>query len=58
MIVATTLDENIIDTFNSLLQQLTLLQNVTPSKLPKWFNNDILKTYILLHDSASGSKEK
>lgn len=58
MLVATTQDENIIDTFNGLLQQLNVLQNVTPPKLPKWFNNQILKSYVLLHDPAIGNKEK
>lgn len=58
IIVATTLDENIIDTYNSLNQQCAQLQNVSPPKLPKWFNNSVLKSYLLLHDGSLVSKEK
>ncbi|KAI5640552.1 ER-Golgi trafficking TRAPP I complex 85 kDa subunit domain-containing protein [Phthorimaea operculella] len=58
IIVGTTHDENIVDTFNTLNQQYAQLQNVTPPKLPKWFNNEILKSYLLLHDVSSVTKEK
>lgn len=58
IIVGTTLDDNIIDTFNSLNQQYAMLQNVTPPKLPKWFNNSVLKSYLLLHDVSAVPKEK
>ncbi|XP_072943715.1 trafficking protein particle complex subunit 8 [Epargyreus clarus] len=58
IIVATTLDDNIVDTYNSLNQQYAQYQNVTPPKLPKWFNNGVLKSYLLLHDVSLVSKEK
>lgn len=58
IIVGTTLDDNIIDTFNTLNQQYAQLQNVTPPKLPKWFNNGVLKSYLLLHDVSAVSKDK
>ncbi|XP_046960546.1 trafficking protein particle complex subunit 8 [Vanessa cardui] len=58
IIVATTLDDNIIDTYNSLNQQYAQLQNVAPPKLPKWFNNSVLKSYLLLHDVSSVPKER
>ncbi|KPJ16736.1 hypothetical protein RR48_10335 [Papilio machaon] len=58
IIVATTLDDNIVDTYNQLNQQYAQLQNVAPPKLPKWFNNGVLKTYLLLHDVSTVSKEK
>ncbi|CAH0695186.1 unnamed protein product [Spodoptera exigua] len=58
IIVGTTLDENVIDTFNSLNQQYAMLQNVAPPKLPKWFNNSVLKSYLLLHDVSAVPKEK
>ncbi|XP_047506030.1 trafficking protein particle complex subunit 8 isoform X2 [Pieris napi] len=57
IIVASTLDENIVDAYNSLNQQCAQLQNVTPPKLPKWFNNSVLKSYLLLHDASQVSKE-
>ncbi|CAG9796623.1 unnamed protein product [Diatraea saccharalis] len=58
IIVGTTEDDNIIDTFNSLNQQYAQLQNVSPPKLPKWFNNGVLKSYLLLHDVSTVTKEK
>ncbi|XP_069359904.1 trafficking protein particle complex subunit 8 [Maniola hyperantus] len=58
IIVATTLDDNIIDVYNALNQQYAQLQNVTPPKLPKWFNNAVLKSYLLLHDVSTIPKEK
>lgn len=58
IIVATTLDDNIVDTYNQLNQQYAQLQNVAPPKLPKWFNNGVLKSYLLLHDVSTVTKEK
>ncbi|XP_028156042.1 trafficking protein particle complex subunit 8 [Ostrinia furnacalis] len=58
IIVGSTQDENIIDCFNSLNQQYAQLQNITPPKLPKWFNNGVLKSYLLLHDVSSMAKDK
>ncbi|CAH2102558.1 unnamed protein product [Euphydryas editha] len=58
IIVATTLDDNIIDVYNSLNQQYAQLQNVVPPKLPKWFNNSVLKSYLLLHDVSAVPKER
>lgn len=58
IIVATTLDDNVIDVYNSLNQQYAQLQNVAPPKLPKWFNSSVLKSYLLLHDVSAVPKEK
>ncbi|XP_053609244.1 trafficking protein particle complex subunit 8 isoform X2 [Plodia interpunctella] len=58
IIVGTTNEDNIIDCFNSLNQQYAQLQNVSPPKLPKWFNSGVLKSYLLLHDVSSVPKEK
>ncbi|XP_075972327.1 trafficking protein particle complex subunit 8 homolog l(3)76BDm [Anticarsia gemmatalis] len=58
IIVGTTYDDNVIDSFNNLNQQYAQLQNVTPPKLPKWFNSGVLKSYLLLHDVSAVSKEK
>ncbi|CAB3239968.1 unnamed protein product [Arctia plantaginis] len=58
IIVGTTSDENVIDSFNNLNQQYAQLQNVTPPKLPKWFNSSVLKSYLLLHDVSAVPKEK
>ncbi|KAI8438479.1 hypothetical protein MSG28_010978, partial [Choristoneura fumiferana] len=58
IIVGTTLDDNIVDTFNSLNQQYAQLQNVTPPKLPKWFNQGVLKSYLLLHDVSAVARDK
>ncbi|XP_026731514.1 trafficking protein particle complex subunit 8 [Trichoplusia ni] len=58
IIVGTTLDDNVVDSFNCLNQQYAQLQNVTPPKLPKWFNSSVLKSYLLLHDVSAVPKEK
>ncbi|XP_060805731.1 trafficking protein particle complex subunit 8 isoform X2 [Amyelois transitella] len=58
IIVGTTSEDNVIDCFNALNQQYAQLQNVSPPKLPKWFNSGVLKSYLLLHDVSSVSKEK
>lgn len=58
MLVGTTLDENVVDTFNALNQQFELFQNVAPPKLPKWFNSNVLKSYILLHDASLVAQDK
>ncbi|KAL4712641.1 hypothetical protein ACJJTC_007938 [Scirpophaga incertulas] len=58
IIVGTTYDDNIIDTFNSLNQQYAQLQNIAPPKLPKWFSNGVLKSYLLLNDASAISKER
>lgn len=58
IIVGVAHDDNIIDSFNELNHQYSQLQNVTPPKLPKWFNSGILKSYLLLHDASVISREK
>ncbi|XP_023939464.1 trafficking protein particle complex subunit 8 [Bicyclus anynana] len=58
IIVATTLDDNIIDMYNDLNQQFVQLQNVAPPKLPKWFNNAVLKSYLLIHDVSTVPQER
>ncbi|XP_061385966.1 trafficking protein particle complex subunit 8 isoform X3 [Danaus plexippus] len=58
IIVATTFEDDIVETYNTLNQQYAQLQNVTPPKLPKWFNSSVLKSYLLLHDVSAISKEK
>ncbi|PZC79153.1 hypothetical protein B5X24_HaOG216843 [Helicoverpa armigera] len=58
VIVGTTLDDNVIDSFNNLNQHYAQLQNVAPPKLPKWFNSGVLKSYLLLHDVSAVPKEK
>lgn len=58
IIVGVAHDDNVIDCFNTLNQQYAQLQNVTPPRLPKWFNSGVLKSYLLLHDASIISREK
>lgn len=52
LIVLATSDPNILDTANQLTKKVQMLQTVTPQKLPKWFSNEVLNTYVLLHDGS------
>lgn len=58
IIVGAAHEENIVDTFNILNQQYAQLQNIAPPKLPKWFNNGVLKSYLLLHDVSIMPRER
>lgn len=41
-----------------LTQNITMLQNITPPKLPKWFSTDALNCYVMLHDASFGEITK
>ncbi|XP_055378418.1 trafficking protein particle complex subunit 8 [Condylostylus longicornis] len=59
LIVLSGSDPNILDTANQLTKKVQMLQNITPQKLPKWFqNNDVLNSYVLLHDLSQGDISK
>lgn len=47
-------DPNPLETANVLLRNVQLMQNVTPSKIPKWFTADALNCFVILHDAAIG----
>lgn len=44
-----------VDTFGTLEQNLNQVQNTVSGKLPKWFNPNILKYYVIVHDNIEGS---
>ncbi|XP_063990876.1 trafficking protein particle complex subunit 8 [Diachasmimorpha longicaudata] len=54
LLVISTSDENPLE---KLQQMASQLHQSPPGKLPKWFNNNALRYYILLHD-ASNDDEK
>lgn len=55
LIVVSSNDPNIIDTAHKLMQRVHQMQNVTPQKLPKWFqSNDVLNSCVVLHDGSQG----
>lgn len=55
MIVISTSDENPLEKIQQMAMQLH--QNIA-SKLPKWFNNNALRYYILIHDVTQDEKAK
>ena len=55
MIVASTSDDNQLEKN----QQMGAQQNLSvPGKLLKWFNNNALRYYILIHDAIQDDKRK
>lgn len=58
MIVVSSSETNPLETVNQLLQNLTQLQNTGgQSKLPKWFNNNVLRYFVVLHDTIDGNND-
>lgn len=55
MIVVSTADDNPLEKIQHIGAQL--YQNI-PGKLPKWFNNNTLRYYILVHDTIEDDKNK
>ncbi|XP_058792250.1 trafficking protein particle complex subunit 8 [Phymastichus coffea] len=55
MIVVSTADENPLERVQQMGAQLNLSM---PGKLPKWFNNNSLRYYILIHDALQDDKKK
>ncbi|CAD6238371.1 GSCOCG00008450001-RA-CDS [Cotesia congregata] len=55
MIVVSTADDNPLEKIQQMAAQL---HQSTPGKLPKWFNNNALRYYILIYDGAQDEKAK
>ncbi|XP_033216769.1 trafficking protein particle complex subunit 8 [Belonocnema kinseyi] len=55
MIVVSTSDDDPLETIQ---QMATKLNQTIPGKLPKWFNNNVLRYYILIHDAHQDNKKK
>jgi trafficking protein particle complex subunit 8 len=58
LIVVSSSEPNPVETANQLTKRIQMLQNVTPPKLPKWFSNEVLNCYVMLHDGCSGDISK
>lgn len=59
LIVLSSGDPNIVETAQKLTHRVQVMQNVTPQKLPKWFQpNDVLNSYVVLHEGSSGDLSK
>lgn len=59
LIVLSSGDPNVVETAQKLTHCVQIMQNVTPQKLPKWFQpNDVLNSYIVLHEGSSGDLSK
>lgn len=50
VLVVSANDNNPVETFNQLNQELNKMQNSAPGKLPKWFSANVLKYYVILED--------
>lgn len=55
MIVVSTSDDNPLEKIQQMAAQLSLS---VPGKLPKWFNNNALRYYILIHDTLQDDEKK
>ncbi|XP_012275553.1 trafficking protein particle complex subunit 8 isoform X2 [Orussus abietinus] len=55
LIVVSTADENPLEKIQHMGAQL---HQSVPGKLPKWFNNNALRYYVLIHDAVSDDKFK
>ena len=55
MIVVSTSDDNPLE---KIQQMAAGLHQSPPGKLPKWFNNNVLRYYILVHDATQDDKSK
>lgn len=55
MIVVSTMDDNPLEKIQQMGAQLNLS---VPGKLPKWFNNNALRYYILVHDAIQDDKKR
>ncbi|XP_033300815.1 trafficking protein particle complex subunit 8 isoform X2 [Bombus bifarius] len=55
MIIVSTVEDNPLEKIQNMGAQLH--QNI-PGKLPKWFNNNTLRYYILVHDTLQDDRNK
>lgn len=54
IIVVSSTDNNPEETFEKLGQSFNQPQIREPGKLPKWFNPNVLKYFVVLHDITDG----
>lgn len=59
ILVVSSADQNPLGVLNTLVSNLNLMQNGgnTQTKLPKWFNKNVLRYYVILHETASGIED-
>lgn len=55
MIVVSTAEDNPLEKIQTMGAQL---HQSVPGKLPKWFNNNALRYYILVHDTIQDDRNK
>lgn len=59
VLVVSSKDKNPVDTMMQLSQTLnTVMQDTSPTKLPKWFNNRVLRFYVLLHENTNSDNTR
>ncbi|XP_064545470.1 trafficking protein particle complex subunit 8 [Drosophila montana] len=59
LLVLSSADTQIVDTALKLTQRVQQMQNITPQKLPKWFQpTEVLNSYVVLHEASQGDLSK
>lgn len=58
MFVISSSENEPLETLNTLIQHLHTLQNSAQAKVPKWFTSNVLKYFVLLHDTNNANYEK
>ncbi|XP_023179165.2 trafficking protein particle complex subunit 8 [Drosophila hydei] len=55
LLVLSSADPQIVETAQKLTQRVQQMQNITPQKLPKWFQpTEVLNSYVVLHEASQG----
>lgn len=57
LLVVSSAESNPVESIIQLAQTLNQMQVVAPTKLPKWFNGNVLRYYVLVHDNVDGNNE-
>lgn len=47
-----------LEALNTLMEHLNTLENSAQAKVPKWFISNVLKYFVLLHDTNDGNYDK
>lgn len=55
LLVVSSADANPVESMIQLAQTLNQLQVLAPTKLPKWFNGNVLRYYVMVHDNIEGN---
>lgn len=59
ILVVSSADQNPLGILNNLVSNINLMQNggSTQTTLPKWFSKNVLRYYVILHETVSGIED-